>query len=305
MTVNVKAWLALGRLPFHSVGVMPFILGTIMAWRFVGIIRWPVVLWAMAAVVLIMLATYLNGECYDIVEDRLAAEQGKNPFSGGSQIVVRHVLPRSYPRLGAIVSISLAMAIGLLLQFYFRTGPWTIPLGACGVFAGFFYSAPPFRWVGRGCGELLIGFCYGWLPVATAFYLQSGRLTSVIHWLTPPIACTIFNVILINEFLDRDADERAGKRNLAVRLGLEKSAVLYVLAAALSVLFVGVSILKGVPRVMGVFYLPFLAISLFLIAQMLRRRYRERRILLVLCGLTIVLNLGVSLSYSLAYLLGR
>jgi len=61
--------------------------------------------------------------------------------------------------------------IGLILQFYYKTGPWTIPLGVIGMITGFFYSTPPPRWVKRGIGELLIGFCYGWLPVAAAFYL--------------------------------------------------------------------------------------------------------------------------------------
>jgi 1,4-dihydroxy-2-naphthoate octaprenyltransferase len=36
---KLSAWLALSRLPFHSVGVLPFILGMVLAWRLRGVFR--------------------------------------------------------------------------------------------------------------------------------------------------------------------------------------------------------------------------------------------------------------------------
>jgi len=92
-----------------------------------------------------------------------------------------------------------------------------------------FYSTPPIRFVKRGVGEILIGFCYGWLPVATAFYLQTSRIDNIIHLIAIPIAATIFNVIFINEFPDYPADLTEGKRNLLVRVGKKKGSFIYIL----------------------------------------------------------------------------
>ncbi|MCK7467412.1 MAG: prenyltransferase [Desulfosudis oleivorans] len=72
--------------------------------------------------------------------------------------------------------MTIAAAIGCILQFVYQTGPYTLLLGLLGAFSGFFYSTPPIRLVKRGIGEIFIGFCYGWLPVASAYYIQTGTI---------------------------------------------------------------------------------------------------------------------------------
>ena len=64
VTVRDKtgAWFALSRPPFHSVGVLPFILGGVLAWQQNGTFRWDVWFWGVLGVVFIMLATYYAGE---------------------------------------------------------------------------------------------------------------------------------------------------------------------------------------------------------------------------------------------------
>ena len=58
---KLSAWIALSRPPFHSVGVLPFILGGVLAWRLEGTFRWDVCAWGTLGVVLVMLATYYAG----------------------------------------------------------------------------------------------------------------------------------------------------------------------------------------------------------------------------------------------------
>ena len=155
---TLKGIFIMSRPPFHIVGVFPFVLGTVYAYKSTGTFDLPVFILSVLAVICIMLATYYNGEYYDIKEDSLAPEMGKNAFSGGSQIIAQKMLPHRYAKIAAYISIGIAIIIGVILQFVFRTGVWTIPLGAIGIFFGFFYSRPPFRWVTRGIGEILIGF---------------------------------------------------------------------------------------------------------------------------------------------------
>ena len=302
MSEKLRAWLALSRPPFHSVGVFPFILGEVLAWRQGEAFRWDVCAWGMLGVVLVMLATYYAGEHWDVVEDSLSARWGLSRFAGGSQVLQRGLLSRHAALWASLASLLLAGGVGLILQLGCQTGPWTIPLGALGMLGGFFYSTRPVRWVSRGWGELWIAFCYGWLPVAVGYYLQTETIAPLIHWVAIPIGLTIFNVILLNEFPDYRADLAAGKANLTVRLGRERAARIYGLASLGSWVVMLLSLGHGVPTRALWFYLPILALSLTLVVLVMRGHWRDRATLERLCAANLVVNLGTTAVYILAFL---
>ncbi len=299
---KLSAWLALSRLPFHSVGVLPFILGGVLAWRRAGAFRWDVFAWGTLGVVLVMLATYYANEYWDVVEDALSARLGPSRFAGGSQVLLRGLLPRHAALRASLVSLWLALAVALILQWGYDTGPWTIRFAALGLLGGFFYSARPVRWVSRGWGELWIAFCYGWLPVAVGYYLQAGEIAPLVHWLAVPVGLTIFNVILLNEFPDYPADLAAGKANITARLGRERASLLYGLTSLGSWVAVLLSLDHGVPTQAMWFCLPILALSLILTVLVMRGRWRDRVTLEKMCGANLVVNLGTTAAHILAFL---
>lgn len=294
---TIKGWIMVARIPFHSVGVMPFCLGAVLAWRTSGAFNWPVFLWGILAVVLIMLSTYLAGEFFDLEEDTLSASMDRNRFSGGSQAVVKGLVPPHHARAGSYVALALAGAVGVLLQFGYHTGPWTIPLGMAGMLAGFFYSTEPIRWVKRGLGEVLIGFSYGWLPIATSFYLQTSRITPLVHWMSLPVALSIFNVILINEFPDYPADLALGKKNLAVRIGKRAASILYAAVALLGIILWPLAITAGLSE-RSIILLVGAAVPSILVAMgMLAGKYTDRAALEKMCGVTIAVNILYTAAY--------
>jgi len=297
---KLRAWLALSRPPFHAVGVLPFLLGGILAWQQEGLFRWDAFALGTLGTVLIMLATYYAGEYWDYLEDSLAAHWGATPFAGGSQVLQRGQLPRHAALWASIASLLLACGVGVILQLAYHTGPWTIPLSLLGMTGGFFYSTRPVRWVSRGVGEIWIAFCYGWLTVAAGYYLQTGTLTPIVHVLALPIGLTIFNVILLNEFLDYDADVAAGKANLVVRLGRDRASRLYGVTSLGSWVAMLRSMAYGVPPQAVWFYLPVLLTALIVVVLVLRGRWQRRATLNKLCGVNILVNLGTTAAYILA-----
>ena len=301
---KLSAWLALSRLPFHSVGVLPFILGAVLAWQLGGAFRWDVFAWGTLGVVLVMLATYYAGEYWDYAEDSLSARLTPSRFAGGSRVLQRGLLPRRAPLWASLVSLLLAIGVALILQLGYRTGAWTTPFAALGLLGGFFYSTRPVRWVSTGWGELWIAFCYGWLPVAVGYYLQVGEIAPLVHWLAVPVGLTIFNVILLNEFPDYSADLEAGKANLTVRLGPERASFVYGLTSLGSWVAMLFSLGRGVPTRALWFYLPVLVVSLILVVLVMRGRWRDRATLEKLCGANLVVNLGTTAAYILAFLVG-
>jgi 1,4-dihydroxy-2-naphthoate octaprenyltransferase len=297
---KLSAWLALSRPPFHSVGLLPFILGGVLASRGQGALRWDVFGWGTLGVVSVMLATYYAGEYWDVVEDSLSADQKRSRFAGGSGAMQRGVLSRRSVLWASVASLLLALGTALVLRLGYRTGPWTLPFALLGLLGGFFYSTRPIRWVSTGWGELWIAFCYGWLPVAVGYYLQVGEVTSLVHWIAAPIGLTIFNVILLNEFPDYSADLKARKRNLTVRLGRRWASRVYVIASVGSWAGVLLSLQQGVPLRVLWWYLPIWGISLALVALMLLSRWRDRALLEKLCAANLGVNLGTTAVYILA-----
>ena len=302
---TLKNWILLSRLPFLSVVILPYILGAAFArystGRFSLIIFWL----GLAGAILIQLATHYSGEINDIKEDCLSINLEKNIFSGGSQVLVKSIILPGKVKALVGFAVFLALAIGAGLQFYFRTGPWTLFLGLSGLWCGIFYAQPPLRWVSRGTGEIFIAYAFGWLAVNTGFYLQAGHFNFLATLISVPVACAVVNIILINEYPDYPADILAGKRNLLVRIGKSKAAQIYTWLAAGNLAVFCLTLKSGFPIVSGVFYLPVAILALILAGRMLAQDYQDREKLEKMCGLTILVSWGTSLSYILGLLVKK
>lgn len=299
---SLHGWITLSRPPFHIVGLMPFLLGTFLAYRITGVFQLEVFILGVVGVMLIMLSTHHAGEYFDIKEDAIASRLHQNQFAGGTRVIVEGKMPPLVARWTSIIAFLIALVIGIILQFVYQTGPYTLLLGCLGALPGFFYSTEPIRLVKRGVGEIFIGFCYGWLPVASSYYIQTAAVAPIIHWLWLPIGFSIFNVILLNEFPDYEADVAAGKKNLLYRIGKSKGKAVYIVFNLLTCLTMMISPCFGVPFKVIYFYLPFAAIALFIVYQVLTNRHNDPLRLEVLCGLNIAVNIGTSLAFILAYI---
>ena len=217
---GLLSWITLFRLGATARGVLPFLLGGVIAWSQGNPINWVVLVLSTVAVICIMLMTFLVNEYYDYETDLANKEFHK--LSGGSRVLPMGLIPRRHSIIAAYVFLAIAVVIGLVLNFYFKTGPLTIPLGVLAIFIGYFYTARPFQWSYRGLGEIAILFTCGWLANMTGYYLQTGHLSNVTTLISFPGAISVFLVILMNEIPDINSDRLFGKKNLAVRLGMEK-----------------------------------------------------------------------------------
>jgi 1,4-dihydroxy-2-naphthoate polyprenyltransferase len=291
----LAAWWKLSRVPFLSVGILPLVLGFILAWRWGYRGSFELYLLAVAAAILIMWMTYYLGEWNDLEGDRI--NQNFNRFSGGSRVLVKGILPARVSLLLGYGCLAGAILVVFYIYLQYRTDLRTLLLGGLGIVFGFFYSNKPVRWSYHGWGEILIGFCYGWLPIATGFFLFTGFFSSQIFLLSIPVGLSIFNVILINEFPDEEADRAIGKKNLVVRFGKERMGDLYI----------GLSILAGLSfiRMMwGIgltahWLLALSGVPLFLILwnliQVWLGNYRDAERLERLCRNTLFVNLSVTM----------
>lgn len=294
----LAAWWRLSRVPFLSVGILPLFLGFVLSWRWGYRGPFGLYLLATVAVVLIMWMTYYLGEWNDLEGDLL--NQEFNRFSGGSRILAEGVLPARVSVFLGYGCLAGGILTGLYIYLRYQTGPWTLILGGIGIFSGFFYSGRPFRWAYRGIGEILIGFCYGWLPITTGFYLFAGFFNHQAFLLSIPVGLSIFNVILINEFPDEEADRTIGKRNLVVRFGKERMTDLYMGISILAGLFF-IKILMMFGKSSLLFAISAIPILLILwnLLMAWREAYREAKRLELLCRNTLLVNLSMTMILTL------
>jgi len=116
------------RIPFHTALVFLFILGIVVAWSEGYTINWPVLIISTVAVILATCNCFLANEYFDYETDWINREY--NRFTGGSRVLPEGRIPSPQVLRMSLICGGLAVVLGILLQFYFKTGPWTIPLGA-------------------------------------------------------------------------------------------------------------------------------------------------------------------------------
>lgn len=297
---RIKAFVRLSRIPFLSVSLAPVILGGILTAQDAPL-SYPLMALALATTAFIQLATHYMGEYGDYETDSL--NQNYTPFSGGSRTLQENLFTPRFALAAALTSLGISILLGLTIFFAFRTGPLTLPLGAFGILCGFFYSAKPFRWAYTGFGEVLIGICYGWLCVNTPYYLHLGRFGILPTMASLPAAFSIMAVIIMNEFPDFESDRISGKKNLVVRWGKARMAVVYQALLVLTCLSALLLFFFGLSPWLSLLFLPSLFLALANIRVVQRRGYQDRQKLVQVCGRTISLNLMTTATLSISFLL--
>ncbi|MBL8960022.1 MAG: prenyltransferase, partial [Gemmatimonadetes bacterium] len=237
---RLSAWIALQELPKHLANLLPFALGTILAWWQAGAIDWRIVAVATVGLFFLTDGTYISNEYFDYDNDKAnldrigGADAVGITTTGGTRVLVKGLIPRHHALVASVVCFIAAIPFGLWLQLGLHTGPLTIPLGALGIFIGWFYSAPPIRAAYRGLGELFIAAGQG-LVIFAAYYVQLG-----FSWMPLVVSLPWFIALpalkMLREFPDFDADAATGKRGLTQRLGRERAATVYSILVGLALL---------------------------------------------------------------------
>ena len=164
------------------------------------------------------------------------------PFTGGSRFIQNGVFTPGQTLAFGLVLFAIVITGGLWLISHAGTGLFWI--GLTGLFIGWAYSAPPFKLNSRGLGEfsVMAGFL---LIVLGADYVQGGifHLLPLIAGL--PYALLTTNILYINQFPDRRADQAAGKHHWVVRLEPPDAALGYVLILALALLSLIGAVISG------------------------------------------------------------
>jgi len=242
-------WLALRttRAPFLTATLVPVFLGVAAA-----ALAGPWSLWLAFLTFLggafVHLGLNVSNDVFDTVSGADAANTTPTQFSGGSR-VAHYGLVR-LRTLGLLSAAFYLAGIGIGLYLAVRTEFWPLFwIGVAGVAVSIAYTAPPFRLVHRGVGELAVALGFGPIMVLGSYFVQAQRFTFEAVYLSIPVAILIALVLYVNEIPDRAGDSAAGKRTLPVRWTKETVIRVYVSSVVLTYGLIAAGAVTGVlPR---------------------------------------------------------
>lgn len=131
-------------------------------------------------------------------------------------------------------TLGAAAAVGCLMLFYGSW--WMIPVGICiGLFA-LAYSAGPYPLSHHGLGDVAVVLFFGVVPVTLTCYLQQGNWDGLGCSLPVSVAVGLMaaNVLIVNNYRDKDDDEAVGKNTTVVIFGRKAMGKVYLLSGIMA-----------------------------------------------------------------------
>lgn len=197
-------------------GVLAFSLGALLAIANGGSVNLVRVILCYAVVFLGDLSTHYSNDYFDVEVDKYV---GQKKFFTGSTILVTN--PRLRP-LSKSISLSLlafsnVLAAALVLFYGVPTEFLIITLAAN--FLGWIYSAPPFRLISRGLGEIIVAAVTGFAIPGVGYLAVRGQFDPLFAYFAVPFMMYGLILSFSLEAPDCEIDRKGGKRNLVVRKG--------------------------------------------------------------------------------------
>ena len=259
----IRIWVMAARLRTLPAAIAPVLVGTSLALGN-GTFHPLTFVAALLGAIFIQVGTNLSNDYSDArrgadTEDRL----GPVRVTAGGLVPPRQVLIATY------VSFGLAVACGAYLV---AVAGWELlAVGAASILAGVLYTGGPRPYGYEGLGELFVFLFFGIVAVAGSYFVQVQKLPWEAFVCAVPVGLLASAILVVNNVRDIDTDRRAGKRTLAVRLGRERTRVLYV--AMLAGAFIAAPLPWPLGSMDAWLLLPWLALPLAVsVARVVRTR---------------------------------
>ncbi len=139
-----------------------------------------------------------------------------------------------------------------------------LAIGVPSLFLAYGYTGGPFPLAYRGMGEIFVILFFGFVAVMGTVFVQTGTWPQEAILLGGQIGLLSAVLISVNNFRDREEDEKVGKRTLAVKFGAKVAAAVIWLEVKVAALLGVVWLVLGYP-LFGLASLPIFVIGMRII----------------------------------------
>jgi 1,4-dihydroxy-2-naphthoate polyprenyltransferase len=233
----MRIWLMAARVRTLPAAIAPVLVGTALA-GYAHVFHPLRFIAALIGAVFIQVGTNLSNDYSDArrgadADDRL----GPVRVTAGGLVPPKQVLVATYITFGVAVLAGIYLVV---------VAGWQLLLvGAASILAGVLYTGGPRPYGYEGLGEVFVFLFFGIVAVAGSFFVQVKHLNWEAFALAVPVGLLAAGILVVNNFRDIDADRRAGKRTLAVRLGRARTRPLFATIVYLAYLLAPITWLFG------------------------------------------------------------
>lgn len=151
---------------------------------------------------------------------------------GPRRAVASGLVAPAVMKWAAIGVLALGFCIGLSLIAF--GGWWLLAVGVASVICAWCYTGGPFPLAYNGLGDVFVVLFFGLIAVGCTYYVQIGGVTAD-AWLVG-LGCGLLvnNLLVVNNYRDRDEDMLARKRTLIVFFGRLFGLFLYLVASCVA-----------------------------------------------------------------------
>lgn len=207
-----QAWILASRPKTLMIGVVPIVVGTVLALHYATSFHWLVMLSALLSSLFIQISVNLINDALDFKKG--ADNPSRLGFKRATQqgwLTFHEVL------YGAYFCIFLAFLTGIPMVV--EGGPYFFALLVVSPILAYCYTGGPFPLAYMGLGEIFVILFFGIISTVVGFYLQAHSVTKGALLAGLQIGLLAAVVIAINNLRDIENDAKAHKKTLAVRFG--------------------------------------------------------------------------------------
>src|SRR3989339_17722 len=188
---------------------------------------------ALVCAILTQIGTNFVNDLYDFLHGT-----DKKDRIGPKRVVTSGLISIPEMKLGIIFVFGLSFVLGMYLV---HLAGWEILLlGVISILAGIAYTAGPFPLAYNGLGDIASFLFFGLIGTVGTYYVQANEISPFAFWSSIPVGALITNILVVNNYRDREEDQSNGKNTLAVLLGEKFARLQYVffMIVSYAILFV-------------------------------------------------------------------
>lgn len=182
---------------------------------------------ALLCSLLIQIGTNFVNDLYDFLS-------GKDTHKrvGPTRALASGLMNVTEMRITIFVTFGLAFLLGLYLVYL---GGWIVlAIGIISITAGVLYTAGPFPLAYNGLGDIFVFLFFGFVGTTGTYFVQAEHVSPLAFWGSIPVGALITNILVVNNYRDREEDKGNGKNTLAVIFGEKFARFQYVLFTLLA-----------------------------------------------------------------------
>ena len=205
------AWILASRPRTLLAAVVPVIVGSSIAMHD-GKFYLPAAIAALICSVLIQIGTNFVNDLFDFLKGT-----DKKDRLGPIRVLASGLISAREMKYGIVLVFGTCFLLGLYLVYL--GGIYVLMIGVTSILAGIAYTAGPFPLAYNGLGDIFVFLFFGFVGTVGTYYVQAHEVTGLVYWASVPAGALITNILVVNNFRDRDEDQLNGKKTLAVILG--------------------------------------------------------------------------------------